>query len=253
MFAVYVVGTAGSGKTALTGAFSDWLRDQEQLAATVNLDPAVLSLPYEPDVDVREFVDYERIMATRNLGPNGALIASVREITRHIEELREAVNEVKADWLIIDTPGQLELFAFRKEGRIIANNLTRGRRAMLFLIDPMFCVNPRNFAASLFLSASVQAVLGIPSVQVLTKIDAIPRKYVERILDWHESEEAFEVDADAKLRGLQVALIKDVMHGIRHLSASTPLVPVSATNLEGFVELHSILSRTLGEGELELR
>ncbi|MEM4586098.1 MAG: ATP/GTP-binding protein, partial [Candidatus Caldarchaeum sp.] len=81
---IFVVGTAGSGKSSLTGVFSEWLRDHEQSTATVNLDPAALSLPYDPDVDVREFVDYERIMSTRNLGPNGALIASVREVARNI-------------------------------------------------------------------------------------------------------------------------------------------------------------------------
>ena len=253
MFAVYVVGTAGSGKTTLTGAFGDWLRDQEQIVATVNLDPAVLSLPYEPDVDVREFVDYERIMATRRLGPNAALVSSIREVVRHIEELKDAVSEIKADWLLIDTPGQLEIFAFRKEGRIIANSLRGRATAMLFLLDPMFCISPRNFVASLFLSTSVKLILNLPAVLVLTKADAVPRRYIKRILGWHESEEAFDVDAGAKLKGMQVMFVRDVMNGLRFISSSTPLIPVSSTTMEGFVELHSILSRVLTEGELELR
>ena len=253
MFAVYVVGTAGSGKTTLTSAFGDWLRDQEQIVATVNLDPAVLSLPYEPDVDVREFVDYERLMATRGLGPNAALVASIREVARHIEEIKDAVSEIKADWLLVDTPGQLEIFAFRKEGRIIANTLRGSCTAMLFLLDPMFCISPRNFTASLFLSASVKLVLGLPSILVLTKADAVPRRYIRRIMGWHESEEAFEVDAGAKLKGVQVMFVRDVMNGLRFISSTTPLIPVSSTTMEGFVELHSVLSRVLTEGELELR
>jgi GTPase SAR1 family protein len=84
MNVAFVVGTAGSGKSSLTGVFSEWLRDHEQMTATVNLDPAAIALPYEPDLDVREYVDYERVMATKNLGPNGALIASVREVARNI-------------------------------------------------------------------------------------------------------------------------------------------------------------------------
>ena len=254
MNTIFVVGTAGAGKTALTGAFSEWLRDQEQIVATINLDPAVLSLPYEPDIDVREIVDYERVMATKNLGPNGALIHSIREIARNIEELKEAVSDIKADWVIIDTPGQLEIFAFRKEGRIIAKNLApTGRNIMLFLIDPMFCANPRNFASSLFLSASVQLILNMPAIQVITKIDAVPKKYIKRILNWHESEEAFEVAVDSRLKGMQVTFVRDIMQGIRFLSYSTPLIPVSSNTMEGFVELYSILSRVLMEGELELR
>jgi len=192
-------------------------------------------------------------MASRGLGPNGALVASVRETVRQIEELRAEAAEVDADWLIVDTPGQMELFAFRKEGKIIVNNLTKGRNGMLFLLDPMFCLSPRNYAAALFLSASVQVVLALPCIQVLTKSDAVQVRHIRRIMGWHESDESFEVDAYAKLDGLQVTLVRDVMQGVRALASSSPLVPVSAKNMEGFVELHAMLSRMLGEGELELR
>ncbi|MEM2991134.1 MAG: ATP/GTP-binding protein, partial [Halobacteria archaeon] len=85
MRTIFIVGTAGSGKSTFTASFSEWLKDNEQTVATVNLDPAAISLPYEPDIDVRDIVDYERIMATRGLGPNAALIASVREVAKNIE------------------------------------------------------------------------------------------------------------------------------------------------------------------------
>jgi GTPase SAR1 family protein len=166
MNVAFVVGTAGSGKSSLTGVFSEWLRDHEQMNATVNLDPAAIALPYEPDLDVREYVDYERVMATKNLGPNGALIASVREVARNIDELAGGVKELKADWLLVDTPGQLELFAFRKEGRIISKKLCQGRKVLLFLMDSVFCVSPRNYAASLFLSASTALSLGLPTINL---------------------------------------------------------------------------------------
>ena len=253
MNTLFVVGTAGSGKTTLTGAFSEWLKDQEQIVATVNLDPAVLSLSYEPDIDVREIVDYERIMATRGLGPNAGLVASVREVARNVEDLKRMVEEVKADWIIVDTPGQLELFAFRKEGRIIASSLTDGPKALLFLIDSMICGSPRNYAASLFLATSVQISLGLPAIHLLTKCDAVPRKYLRRVMAWHESEEAFDVDAGARLSGLQVMLAREVVQSVRHIASMIPLIPVSARTMEGFVELHGLLTRTMGEGELELR
>ncbi len=253
MYTLFVVGTAGSGKTTLTGALGEWLKDQEQLVATVNLDPAVLSLPYEPDVDVREIVDYERIMATKGLGPNAGLVASVRELARNADDLRRMVDEIKADWTIVDTPGQLELFAFRKEGRIIASNLSDGPKTLLFLIDSMLCGSPRNYAASLFLATSVQISLGLPTIHVLTKSDAVPRKYLRRVMAWHESEEAFDVDAGAKLSGLQVMLAREVVQSVRHIAYMIPLIPVSAKTMDGFVELHGFLTRAMGEGELELR
>ncbi|MDW8360707.1 MAG: ATP/GTP-binding protein [Candidatus Caldarchaeum sp.] len=253
MHVAFVVGTAGSGKSSLTGAFAEWLRDQEQITATVNLDPAALSLPYDPDVDVREYVDYERIMASKNLGPNGALIASVREAARNIDELAAAVDETKADWLMVDTPGQLELFAFRKEGRIISRKLCRGRKMLLFLMDAAICFHPRNYAASMFLSASTVLSLSIPAVNVLSKCDAIPARYLARIFSWHESPESFEVHAGSSMNELQTTLSREIITSVWEISNSVPLIAVSSKNLEGFNELFGTLTRIYGEGERELR
>ncbi|MCS7129778.1 MAG: ATP/GTP-binding protein [Candidatus Caldarchaeum sp.] len=253
MQVAFVVGTAGSGKSSLTGAFAEWLRDQEQITATVNLDPAALSLPYDPDVDVREYVDYERIMASKNLGPNGALIASVREAARNIDELAAAVDETKADWLMVDTPGQLELFAFRKEGRIISRKLCKGRKMLLFLMDAVICFHPRNYAASLFLSASTVVSLSIPAVNVLSKCDAIPARYLARIFSWHESPESFEVHAGSSMNELQTILSREIITSVWEISNSVPLIAVSSKNLEGFNELFGTLTRIYGEGERELR
>jgi len=253
MNVVFVVGTAGSGKSSLTGVFSEWLRDHEQISATVNLDPAAIALPYDPDVDVRDYVDYERIMSTRGLGPNGALIASVREAARNVDEMAAAVEDVKADWLIVDTPGQLELFAFRREGKILAHKLCKGNKTLLFLMDSVLCRHPRNYAASLFLSVSTVVSLNIPAINVLSRCDAVPARHLTRIMSWHESVEAFEVQAGSALTEMQSLLSKEIVQSVWEISNSIPLLPVSAKTFEGFTELFGTLTRIYGEGEMELR
>ena len=50
---IFLVGTAGSGKTSLTGGFSRWLEMQREDVMVVNLDPGATSLPYSANVDVR--------------------------------------------------------------------------------------------------------------------------------------------------------------------------------------------------------
>ena len=74
MYMVFIIGTAGSGKSRLTAAYSDWLKMSKQDVAIVNLDPGVSVLPYSPEVDVRDYVDVGNLMEQYNLGPNGALI-----------------------------------------------------------------------------------------------------------------------------------------------------------------------------------
>ncbi|MEM0440290.1 MAG: ATP/GTP-binding protein [Candidatus Caldarchaeum sp.] len=250
---IFVVGTAGSGKSSLAGVFAEWLRDHGQTSATVNMDPAAITLPYDPDVDVREFVDYERIMASKSLGPNGALIASVREATRNIEEIASTVEEINAEWILVDTPGQLELFAFRKEGRIIAKKLSNGRKLLLFLMDALLCTSPRNYAASLFLSVSTTLSLGLPAVNLLSRVDAVPARYIARILRWHETEDSFPTHAAGSLNELQLTLSREIVESLWELSNSVPLIAVSSRTFEGFNELFATLTRIYGEGEVELQ
>ncbi|MBS7621842.1 ATP/GTP-binding protein, partial [Candidatus Bathyarchaeota archaeon] len=62
MFIVFIIGTAGSGKSQLTAAFSEWLMLSKQDVAIVNLDPGALTLPYRPDVDARDYISVDKIM-----------------------------------------------------------------------------------------------------------------------------------------------------------------------------------------------
>ncbi|MDA4135246.1 MAG: ATP/GTP-binding protein, partial [Thaumarchaeota archaeon] len=68
---IFVTGTAGSGKSLLTSSLVSWYREKSQDAITVNLDPGVLSLPYDPDVDIRTQIDLQQVMTDYSLGPNG--------------------------------------------------------------------------------------------------------------------------------------------------------------------------------------
>jgi len=254
MNTIFIVGTAGSGKSTLTSAFSDWLRAQEQSTLLVNLDPAAQILPYEPDVDVRDFVDYDRIMSTRKLGPNAALIASIREVARHVEELREEIEGFNADFVIVDTPGQLELFAFRQEGLTLAENIgEKGRKLMIFVLDPMFCTSVKNFVSSMFLSASIYFSFGLPMIHALNKIDAISREQVEKIEGWCESLDALILDLENTLEGGALFLSREVAEAVHDIIISMPVIPVSAVTMEGLAELHAAITRFVAEGEMELR
>jgi len=253
-YTLFIVGTAGSGKSTLTSAFSDWLRAQEQTTLLVNLDPAAQMLPYEPDVDIRDFVDYERIMSTRRLGPNAALIASIREVTRYIEELREEIQSFTPDFVLVDTPGQLELFAFRREGLIMAENIgTKERKSMIFVLDPMFCTSAKNFVSSMFLSASIYFTFGLPMIHALNKIDAISKEQVEKIEGWCESFDSLLIDLENTMKGGLMILSREVAQAVHDIIISMPIIPVSSLTMEGFSDLHAAITRFLSEGELELR
>ncbi|MEM2812571.1 MAG: ATP/GTP-binding protein, partial [Candidatus Bathyarchaeia archaeon] len=174
VFVVFIVGTAGSGKSLLTASFSEWLKINEQNVATMNLDPGAVRLPYTPDIDVRDYITVDEIMDEYGLGPNGALIMAADLIASEIENLRAEIEDIKPDILLIDTPGQMELFAFRASGPYIAGEISKDLKAIIYLFDSVFSLNPLNFVSNMFLSAAVYMRFLLPQVHVLSKCDLIP-------------------------------------------------------------------------------
>ncbi|MEM4736602.1 MAG: ATP/GTP-binding protein, partial [Nitrososphaeria archaeon] len=61
MYTIFLTGTAGSGKSTLTSVLKKWYEERESYAITLNLDPGALKLPYEPDVDIRQYIDVQQI------------------------------------------------------------------------------------------------------------------------------------------------------------------------------------------------
>jgi len=166
------LGTAGSGKTSLTSVLQTYLEDHQLDSIIVNLDPAVEELPYEPHVDVRDYVDTREVMRKTGLGPNGALIASIDMLLMNIEDLKEEVWSYKSNYVIIDTPGQMELFAFRQTGPLVLKALIGdAKSAGVFLIDSSYAQQASNLLSALLLVASTYVRLKIPLVNALTKTD----------------------------------------------------------------------------------
>lgn len=249
MFIVFIIGTAGSGKSLLTGAFANWLQLQKQNAITVNLDPGVVTLPYNPDIDIRDYVKIEELMRQYQLGPNGALIMAADLIAEETERLSDEIATFKPDVALVDTPGQMELFAFRESGPYMANELTREAKALIYLFDSVFCSTPSNYVSNLFLSAAVYNRFFVPQIHVLTKSDLLPPEEVKRIVDWSANTYALETAIDEKLDGTKRLLARETMRTVHRLGLKFLLTPLSSKTNEGFINLNASLERILSSGE----
>jgi len=131
---IFVTGTAGSGKSLLTSKIYEYYTRNGAFAAVLNLDPGVDSLPYTCDIDVRDYVDIVSIMRQYDLGPNGSLIMANDLIASKIDELQNEVDRTNPDYLLVDTPGQIELFAYRTSGPFFIQNLRSEEKANIFLL-----------------------------------------------------------------------------------------------------------------------
>ena len=61
---VIAIGMAGAGKSTFVNALTNHLHAKEPPAPPylLNLDPAVANTPYEPNIDIRDTVDYHEVM-----------------------------------------------------------------------------------------------------------------------------------------------------------------------------------------------
>jgi len=249
MVIVFIIGTAGSGKSLLTGAFSEWLKTSKQDVAIVNLDPGALTLPYSPDVDVRNYVNVGRLMEEYGLGPNGALIMAADLIADKVEQISREIEDLGSDIVLVDTSGQMELFAFRASGPYIASELTRSPKAIVYLFDAVFSVNPLNYVSNLFLSAAVYNRFLFPQAHLLSKCDLLPKEEVDKIVDWSANPKALENLIEQQLEGTRRLLSRNVMHAIYQLGLRFLLTPVSAKTNEGMINFNIALERILSGGE----
>jgi len=252
MNVIFVVGMAGCGKSSLVGFFQEWLRLNEQNVITVNLDPGVTNLPYNPDIDVRVHIDLEEIMEKYQLGPNGGLIVAADLIGDNIEEIRDGLIEIEPDIVLVDTPGQIELFALRESGPFIISEIANCPKAIIYLFDGPFSSTPLNYVSNLYLAAAVYTRLLKPQVYVLSKADLLEDEKLKEVLSWTKHQTKL-IDALDKLPNSTASLVgRDLSRAISRTNLDFDLIPIASKEGRGFVNLNAALTRILTGGE-ELR
>ncbi len=248
MKSIFLTGTAGSGKSLLTSKIYEYYTRNGAFAAILNLDPGVETLPYTCDIDVRDHVDVVSIMKQYDLGPNGAMIMANDLIASKIDDIQNQINDVNPDYLLIDTPGQIELFAYRISGPFLVQNLNLEEKTSIFLFDGALITTPVNFVSIALLATSVKLRFKLPTINVLTKIDLIGGKLKE-ILNWSTNLFALESAISKEVDGETYTLTTTILRSLNLGGFAQGLIPISNVTDEGMVNLQSALSRTINLGE----
>jgi GPN-loop GTPase len=248
MDAIFITGTAGSGKSLLASRLLKSQTDNGQFSIILNLDPGVTNLPYEPHVDVRDYIDIQTIMETYDLGPNGSLLMASDMVATRLEEMQAQVDDLNPDCVIVDTAGQIELFAFRASGMYFVSNFRADNKAMLFTFDGMLVSSPINYVSVLLLASSVRLRLKTSQINVLTKRDLIIER-LKTILEWSTSITALESALNNEKDTLSSLLSKDLVRAAAKSGLMEGLVAVSSVTTSGMINLTASLARILRQGE----
>ncbi|MHA2260064.1 MAG: ATP/GTP-binding protein [Promethearchaeota archaeon] len=242
------------GKSTLTGEIKSYVvnRNPEISAITLNLDPGVKTVPYNPDIDIRDYIILEEVMEEYSLGPNGGMILASDLMVNYLDDLKEEIDEYNPDWIFVDTAGQLELFAFRETGPLIASALGFGdvQRSVCFLFDSNFVLRPNGFISTLLLAASVQfRFRNISQINLLSKVDLIDEDQIDMIINWSQDFQALEDSTNEREKGLIRELSMLISEVFIHMGSTSELIPSSTKEKGGLDILFGHLQRVFDSDE----
>ncbi|GAA6011821.1 hypothetical protein JCM8202_004162 [Rhodotorula sphaerocarpa] len=259
--AMIVIGMAGSGKTTFMQRVNSYLHEKEQPPYVLNLDPAVIHLPFDANIDIRDTVDYAEVMKQYNLGPNGGIMTALNLFTTKFDQvLGHVENRAKeVDYVLLDTPGQIEIFTWSASGSIITDALASALpTVVVYVIDTPRTTAPATFMSNMLYACSILYKTRLPFLLVFNKTDVQPHDFA---LDWMRDFEAFqdallarrqthgEEDGPAYMDSLMnsMSLVLDEFY--KHLRA----VGVSAMTGEGMDELFDAVRAARDEYETDYK
>jgi len=163
-------------------------------------------------------------------------------------KIQEDIDSFNADYVIVDTPGQMELFAYRESGEYVVKQMNADSKALLLLLDPLLANTPVNFLSLALLSASVGLRLKIPRISVLTKRDLEPER-TKTIMRWSKEASVFEEELAKTREAEEYSLYSELFRSVRRLAFGVDLYPVSSVTLDGMVALVGEITRLARGGE----
>lgn len=202
-FGQVVFGPPGSGKTTYCHGLQQFFsavatasqREDAHKAALpkvrnlhiVNLDPAnnpTTSLPYTASVDISDLISLEQVMRPESagglgLGPNGGMIYCIEYLLENFDWLEDELASLGKDaYIVFDLPGQVELVTHHGGVRTLVERLGKSldlRLVAVHLCDSYYCTSPDKYISVLLLSLQTMLSVGLPHINVLSKVDMIER------------------------------------------------------------------------------
>lgn len=209
--AIVCVGMAGSGKTTFMQRINSHLHTQHTKNPSttappyvLNLDPAVRSVPFESNIDIRDSINYKEVMKQYNLGPNGGILTSLNLFSTKIDQVMgilekrclpqsqpEAAKAPLPSHIIADTPGQIEVFVWSASGSILLSSLASSFPTVIaYVIDtPRTTENTSTFMSNMLYAISILYKTKLPMILVFNKTDV---KDESEAVDWMRDFESFQ-------------------------------------------------------------
>jgi GTPase SAR1 family protein len=231
----------GSGKTTFMQRLNSHLHAEKKPPYVINLDPAVMKVPFGPNIDIRDSVNYKKVMEDYNLGPNGAIMTSLNLFATKIDQVLSLVEKraPQVEHVIIDTPGQIECFIWSASGAIITDALASAFPTVIaYIVDTPRTTSPATFMSNMLYACSILYKTKLPMIVVFNKTDVQDAEFAK---EWMSDFEVFqhvlrerEEDETTEGSGYMSSLINSMSLMLEEFYKHLDVVGVSALSGAGF-------------------
>eukprot|EP00833_Pecoramyces_ruminatium_P000512 jgi/Orpsp1_1/1174544/evm.model.c7180000050531.1 len=249
---IICIGMAGSGKTSFIQRVNSYIHSNGKAGYLLNLDPAVSQVPFGANIDIRDTVNYKQVMKEYNLGPNGGILTSLNLFTTKFDQVLDFIEKrsKEVDYILLDTPGQIEIFTWSASGAIITDTLAASYPTVIaYIIDTPRSTSPATFMSNMLYACSIMYKTKLPFIIVFNKTDVVSHDFA---VEWMTDYESFQ-NALQDNTTYMGSLINSMCLMLEEFYNSLKVAGVSAVTGEGMDEFFDIIKDSVTEYETEYK
>ena len=166
-------------------------------------------------------------MREYGLGPNGGILTALNLFATRFDQvvaLLEKARDPPLRLAVLDTPGQIEIFAWSASGSIMTDSLGASMpTAVVFVVDTPRCASAPAFVANILQAASILYRTRLPLLLVFNKSDVAGAGAVTSWLtDWDALDAALagEKSYAASLSRSLSLVLDEFVGAIPHVTVS---------------------------------
>lgn len=112
-------------------------------------------------------------MKKYGLGPNGGIVTTLNLFSTKFDQVIDLIHKAGKDheYVILDTPGQIEVFTWSASGAIITEALaSQFPTIVVYVMDIVKSVNPVTFMSNMLYACSILYKTKLPFIVVMNKV-----------------------------------------------------------------------------------